>query len=128
VNALLELLDAITTIMLGAESGSRVGRIGRASDIDPFILRLEEMGAMEGIERCGDESLCHGETVLVYAVEPLITPEGKGLADVAVRSSKRTAPGSTGLSSRTNTCCPRQVRSRRDGSRRGSWRLAVRSF
>jgi hypothetical protein len=25
------------------------------------------------------------ETVLVYAVEPLITPEGNGLADVAVR-------------------------------------------
>jgi hypothetical protein len=59
MNPLLELLDAITTVMLGAESGSRVARIAKASDIDPFILRLEEMGATGGIERCGDDSLCH---------------------------------------------------------------------
>jgi hypothetical protein len=85
VNPLIELLDTITTVMLGAESGGRVGRIGKASEIDPFIRRLVEMGTSGGIEVCGDDLLCHGETVLVYAVEPLITPEGKGLADVAVR-------------------------------------------
>jgi hypothetical protein len=80
----MELLDAITSVMLGAEVGSRASRIVRASDIDPFIQRLEDTGAPRGIERCGDGSLCHGDTVLVYAVEPLVTPEGQGLADVAV--------------------------------------------
>jgi hypothetical protein len=84
VNAFLELLDGITTIMLGAEEGDRVGRIGRASDIDPFVVRLEKLGASRGIERCADDSLCLGNAVLVYAVEPLITPGGQGLADVAV--------------------------------------------
>lgn len=85
MNALLELLDAITSIMLGVEEGGRAGRIGRASDIDPFILRLEDLGASRGVERCADDSLCLGEAVLVYAVEPLITPEGQGLADVALQ-------------------------------------------
>jgi hypothetical protein len=84
MNAFLELLDAITTVMLGVESGQESRRIGKASDIDPFILRLEELGG-SGIERCGEDSFCHGETVLVYAVEPLITPEGQGLSDVAIR-------------------------------------------
>jgi hypothetical protein len=84
MSLLLEFLDAVTTVMIGVESGGRVGRIGRASDIDPFILRLMEIGEPHGIERCGEDSLCQGEEVLVFAVEPLVTPEGKGLADVAI--------------------------------------------
>ena len=59
----MELLDAITSVMLGAEVGSRASRIIRASDIDPFIQRLEESGAPRGIERCGDDSFRHGDTV-----------------------------------------------------------------
>ena len=84
MSLLLELLDAITSVMLGYEEGGRAGRIGRASDIDPFIHRLAEAGAPRGIERCGEDFLCLGEAVLVYAVEPLVTPGGQGLADVAV--------------------------------------------
>jgi hypothetical protein len=84
VSLLIEFLEAITNVMIGVEEGSRAGRIARASDIDPFIRRLEGMDATPGIERCGEDSLRHGEAVLVYAVEPLITPEGRGLADVAV--------------------------------------------
>lgn len=85
MSLLIEFLEAITNVMIGVEEFGRVGRIGRASDIDLFIRRLEEAGAPRGIVRCGEESLCHEESVLVYAVEPLITPEGKGLAGVAVR-------------------------------------------
>ncbi len=70
--------------MLGVEEGGRAGRIGRASDIDPFILHLMDIGEPHGIERCGGDSLCQGDEVLVFAVEPLVTPERKGLADVAV--------------------------------------------
>ena len=84
MSLLIEFLDAVTTVMLGVESGGRAGRIARASDIDPFILRLLEVGEPHGIERCGEDSLCQGDEVLVFAVEPLVTPEGKGLADVAV--------------------------------------------
>jgi hypothetical protein len=84
VSLLIEFLDAVTTVMLGVESGGRAGRIARASDIDPFILRLMEIGEPHGIQRCGEDSLCQGDEVLVFAVEPLVTPEGKGLADVAV--------------------------------------------
>ena len=43
-----------------------------------------DIGEPHGIERCGEDSLCHGDEVLVFAVEPLVTPEGEGLADVAV--------------------------------------------
>lgn len=34
--------------------------------------------------RCGDDTFCFGDAHLVFAVEPLVTPEGRGLADVAV--------------------------------------------
>ena len=84
MSLLIEFLDAVTTVMIGIEEGGRSGRIGRASEIDPFILRLLEIGEPHGIERCGEDSLCLGDEVLVFAVEPLVTPEGKGLADVAV--------------------------------------------
>ena len=84
MSVLIEFLEAITNVMIGVEEGGRAGRISRASDIVPLIRRLEEMGAPRGMERCGEDSLCLGEGVLIYAVEPLITPEGQGLADVAV--------------------------------------------
>jgi hypothetical protein len=84
MSLLIEFLSALTNTMLGVESSRRAGRVARAFDIDPFIQRLEDLGAPEGIERCGDDSLCHGEAVLVYAAEPLVTPEGQRLADVAV--------------------------------------------
>ena len=84
MSLLIEFLDAVTTVMIGVESGGRAGRIARASDIDPFILRLMDIGEPHGVERCGEDSLCQGDEVLVFAVEPLVTPEGKGLADVAV--------------------------------------------
>lgn len=84
MSLLVEFLDAVTSVMIGIEEGGRAGRIARASDIDPFILRLMVIGEPHGIERCGEDSLCQGDEVLVFAVEPLVTPEGKGLADVAV--------------------------------------------
>jgi hypothetical protein len=85
VSLLIEFLEAITNVMIGIEEGGRAGRIARSSDIEPFILRLDDIGAPQGMERCGEDSFCLGEAVLVYAVEPLLTPEGHGLADVAVR-------------------------------------------
>ena len=85
MSLLIEFLEAITNVMLGVEEGTRARRIARASDIEPFILRLDEMAAPQGMERCGEDSLCLGEAVLVYAVEPLLTPEGQGLVDVAVQ-------------------------------------------
>jgi len=84
VSFLIEFLEAITNVMLGIDEGGRAGRIARASDIEPFILRFHGMAAPPGIERCGEDSFCLGGAVLVYAVEPLLTPEGHGLADVAV--------------------------------------------
>jgi hypothetical protein len=84
MSLVIEFLEAITNVMIGVEEGSRPARIARAADIDPFILRLMDIGEPHGIERCGEDSLCQGDEVLVFAVEPLVTPEGEGLADVAV--------------------------------------------
>jgi hypothetical protein len=85
VTLLPDLLDAIASIAFGVEEGSRPGRIARASDIEPFIASLEELGGPRGVHRCGSDSFCLGRAVLVYDVEALLTPEGEGIADVAVR-------------------------------------------
>ena len=85
MSLLIEFLEAITNVMPGVEEGTRAGRIARASDIEPFILRLYDVAAPQGMERCGEDALRLGEAVLVYAVEPLLTPEGQGLVNVAVQ-------------------------------------------
>jgi hypothetical protein len=84
MSLLIEFLEGITNAMIGVEQMGRPGRIARAFEIEPFILRLVGIGEPDGIERCGEDSLCQGDEVLVFAVEPIVTPEGKGLADVAV--------------------------------------------
>lgn len=84
MSLLIDLLTAVTNVMIGVEEMGKPGRIARAFEIEPFIVRLLEIGEPHGIERCGEDSLCQGDEVLVFAVEPLVTPEGKGLADVAV--------------------------------------------
>ncbi len=81
---LVEIVELITDSMIVAEGISRDVTYSRATDIEPFIRRLEALGIPRGVERCEDGAFCLGDSVLVYAVEPLLTPEGRGLADVAV--------------------------------------------
>jgi hypothetical protein len=85
VSLLIEFLEAITGVMIGVDEVSRTTTYSRRTDIAPSVRRLEDVGTHRGVVRCGKESLCQGAAVLVYAVEPLLTPEGDGLADVAVR-------------------------------------------
>ena len=54
------------------------------TDIEWFINALDVAGEEAGLTRCGDDALCLGDALLVFAIEPLFTPERKGLADVAV--------------------------------------------
>jgi len=76
-------MELITRSMIVAEGISRDVTYSHAIEIEPFIRRLEALGIPRG-GRCEDGAFCLGDSVLVYAVEPLLTPEGRGLADVAV--------------------------------------------
>jgi hypothetical protein len=108
VNPLLELLDTIFTIALGAEEGSWAGRIARASDLDPFFEVLQANGQPYGLERCGESSFCLDDAVLVYEIKPLITPDRKSIVDgaldqlevagVAIDAVERHHPGVLSLS------------------------------
>jgi hypothetical protein len=85
MSLLAELLEAITSVMLGIEEGGRVGRIGRASEIEALMRDLEEAGHARGIRPASEEgSLILGSAVLVSTVEPLVSPDGRGLAEDAV--------------------------------------------
>jgi len=70
--------------MLGVEEQRKQAAFHRSIDIDPFIDRLEQRGANLGLRRCAEQTLCLDDGVLVYAVEPLLTPDGRALADVVV--------------------------------------------
>jgi hypothetical protein len=68
VSLLIGFLEAITNVMLGVEQMSRTTTYSRRTDIAPFVTRLEDTGTRHGVVRCGEESLCQGAAVLVYAV------------------------------------------------------------
>jgi hypothetical protein len=84
LSLLLALAELITDAMYGVQEASSTSTLIRRTDIDPFVRRLEDVGVPRGLVRHGDDTLSLGEAILVYAVEPLVTPEGRGLADVAV--------------------------------------------
>jgi hypothetical protein len=84
MSLLVELADLIHATMVGIDEISRNATYSRNTDLVPFIEGLEDAVVDDGPRRCGDDAFCLGEAVLVFAVEPLLTPEGKGLADVAV--------------------------------------------
>jgi hypothetical protein len=81
-------LVAFTTLIYrtleGINDFNRTASYSSNTDIDWFINALDEAGREVGIARCGDDALCLGDALLVFAVEPLMTPERQGLADVAV--------------------------------------------
>jgi hypothetical protein len=81
---LVELMELITDTMVGVDQVSRDAAYSRAVDIAPFVDDLGAAGLDGGLTSCGEQAFCLGEAVLLFAVEPLITPEGIGLADVAV--------------------------------------------
>jgi hypothetical protein len=65
--------------------GDAAGRtsFGRAVDLEPFVRRLETAVRAQGGERCGDDRLCLGDAVLVYETQPLVTSDGRALAEQA---------------------------------------------
>jgi hypothetical protein len=103
VNPLLELLDTIYLILLGQEEASWTSRIARAADLDPFLKVLRANGEADGLHACGELSLCLDGAVLVYEVQPLITPDRRNIADgafddletngVSIRSIRQPHPG-----------------------------------
>jgi hypothetical protein len=81
---LLDVLDLITTSMIGARDLSQHSTFARQIDISPFVSSVEERARPFGLTRVGEDTFRLGSASLVYGVEPLLTPEGRGLADVAV--------------------------------------------
>ena len=81
---LLDLLEAITNVVLGVESASQSSRLTRASNLDLFLDRFETGSRDEDIEGCGDGSFCSGEAVLVAEVHPLMAPDRTGIAEAAL--------------------------------------------
>ena len=77
MNPLLELLDAITTIMLGAESGSRVGRIGRAASWNREVGQPHSVG--------------------VTLTRPSFLPEGRVVVDASLGVARVRAGAQEGL-------------------------------
>ena len=75
--------ELIYDVLWGTNEFNRTAASSSNTDIDWFINALEEAGREEGIARCGDDALCLGDSLLVFAVEPLLTPERRGPADVA---------------------------------------------
>jgi hypothetical protein len=126
---LVELMELITDTMVGVDQVSRDAAYSRAVDIAPFVDDLGAAGLDGGLTSCGEQAFCLGETVLLFAVVPLITPEGIGLADVAVGSWRVTAFGSSRFSADSGTSWRwpgqrRTVTSRAGSSRHGdgcSW-------
>jgi hypothetical protein len=85
MSSLLELVGVIADAMVGAGEISRNTAYSRNTDIGPFIEHLEASAMGGQPVRCGDDALCLGEAIMVFAVEPLVTLEGRTLADVAVQ-------------------------------------------
>ena len=81
MSLLIELMNVITETMIVGGQLSQQATYARNVDIRPLIESLE---VDDRLLRCGDDAFCLGEAIMVYAVEPLLTPEGRGLADVAV--------------------------------------------
>jgi hypothetical protein len=81
VSLLIELMDFITKTMIVGGELSQQATYAQNVDIRPLIQGLDDD---DRLLRCGDDAFCLGEAIMLYAVEPLLTPEGKGLADVAV--------------------------------------------
>jgi hypothetical protein len=81
-------LVAFTTLIYRALEGvdeySRTAAFTSNTDIDWFINALDEAGRDAGLARCGDDAMCLADALMVFGVEPLLTPERRGLADVAI--------------------------------------------
>lgn len=77
----------------GIDEFNRTTAYSSNTDIEWFINALDEAGREVGLTRCGENALCLGDALLVFAIEPLFTPERRGLADVAVEQLEANGVG-----------------------------------
>lgn len=81
MSSLIELLTEIANSLVPVGEYAQVRRFERAVDLEPFIAGMEETIRRAGGQRCGEDRLCLDDGVLIYEVQPLLSPDRRGLAE-----------------------------------------------
>ena len=75
--------ELIYDALNGINDFNRTAAYSANTDITWFINALEEAGRDLGVARTSDDVLSVGDALMVSGIEPLLTPDRRGLADVA---------------------------------------------
>lgn len=85
MSSFADLASIVAELLYDVGDAARSTSFHRAVDIQPFVEGLETAVRRDGGQRCGEDRLCLDDAVLVYETQPLLMPDGRGLADHARR-------------------------------------------